>query len=143
MKTFISILVTIVVMVIIFLGISRYKPEWINNLIYDQNGFPRYAKEGDLFTKGLIQYKYHDGQWLIVVMPPPPAGNDFKTKLQSEQLFSGSRVVKQDTFTLAKGGCAKHVATVIDNNGNSHTYEWYTYNGFEVTKGDCQLRGAL
>lgn len=57
----------VVTTAVIISGLSllafRYKPKFLNPLFYNEDGFPRIKKEGDIFTVDGISYIYSNGQW--------------------------------------------------------------------------------
>lgn len=66
MKTLLTVIVTAVVSVAIFLWISVFHPEWLVKLQYDSEGFPRIKKRGDRFVLVGQNYTYDGASWIKV-----------------------------------------------------------------------------
>lgn len=66
MRTLLTVIVTAIVTVAIFLWISVFKPEWLVRLKYDKFGFPRIKKRGDRFVLEGQNYTYDGDKWVKV-----------------------------------------------------------------------------
>lgn len=64
MKVLLTVVVIAVVLSLSYLIISIYKPEWLDRITLDKEGFPYNPKEGDEFTKDNTVYVFTAGQWI-------------------------------------------------------------------------------
>lgn len=64
MRTLLTVIVTAIVTVAIFLWISVFRPEWLVRLQYDKFGFPRIRTRGDQFILEGQHYVYDGDKWV-------------------------------------------------------------------------------
>lgn len=93
MKTFLTIIVTAVLVSALFLLTARYKPNWLRKLEYDNAGFPRIKKEGDKFLLNNTIYIYQNGAWVVFTPPPPPPNGGEQQKIYGLPDYSNVELI--------------------------------------------------
>lgn len=165
MKTFLTIIITAIIVVALFIWVARYKPSWLIKIEFDKNGFPILKKEGDLFILHNITYWYHKGVWVQLdangfpIIPAPaindtfikngvsytftttgwiltPVGPGGSSNAQKIDAFSNLPISTIDEINKTSRATGGCVRhPYTDMQGNVGAY--YTYNGFEVSYQDC------
>lgn len=63
MRILITAIVTAIIVSALFILTLRYRPTWVARVMFDENGFPKIKKDGDVFVNNGITYTYNNGVW--------------------------------------------------------------------------------